>query len=185
MGIWENDERYRKGYLDHFKGYYLTGDTGYIDKEGYVYVLGRMDGIINVAGHRLSTGEMEEVISKHPDIAECAVIGVNDELKGEIPMGFLVLKDGIERDHRGVIEGVVKLVRHQIGAVASFKTAVIVKGLPKTRSGKILRKNLREIAEGAEVAVPATIEDEKVLWHCKEEINKIGYPKTTKEQENE
>ena len=176
-GIWENEERYRKGYLEHFKGYYLTGDTGYIDKDGYVYVLGRMDGIINVAGHRLSTGEMEEVIAKHPDVAECAVIGVNDELKGEIPFGFVVLKQGIERDHGGIIEGVVSLVRHEIGAVASFKIATVVQALPKTRSGKILRKTLREIADGVDYAVPATIEDASVLESCTQAINALGYPK--------
>mgnify|MGYP003396740716 FL=1 len=176
MGIWENDERYRKGYLDHFKGYYLTGDTGYIDKDGYVYVLGRMDGIINVAGHRLSTGEMEEIISKHPDIAECAVIGVNDDLKGEVPMGFIVLKQGIERDHRGIVDGAIALIRQEIGAVASFKLACVVDALPKTRSGKILRKNLKELADGVECKIPATIEDASVLDHCKEVIATLGYP---------
>ncbi|WP_289242980.1 propionyl-CoA synthetase [uncultured Campylobacter sp.] len=176
MGIWENDERYRKGYLDHFKGYYLTGDTGYIDKDGYVYVLGRMDGIINVAGHRLSTGEMEEIIAKHPDIAECAVIGVNDELKGEVPMGFIVLKQGIERDHRGIVDGAIALIRQEIGAVASFKLACVVNALPKTRSGKILRKNLKELADGVECKIPATIEDTSVLDHCKEVIATLGYP---------
>lgn len=176
MGIWENDERYRKGYLDHFKGYYLTGDTGYIDKDGYVYVLGRMDGIINVAGHRLSTGEMEEIIAKHPDIAECAVIGVNDELKGEVPMGFIVLKQGIERDHRGIVDGAIALIRQEIGAVASFKLACVVNALPKTRSGKILRKNLKELADGVECKIPATIEDASVLDHCKEVIATLGYP---------
>ncbi len=176
MGIWENDERYRKGYLDHFKGYYLTGDTGYIDKDGYVYVLGRMDGIINVAGHRLSTGEMEEIIAKHPDIAECAVIGVNDDLKGEVPMGFIVLKQGIERDHRGIVDGAIALIRQEIGAVASFKLACVVNALPKTRSGKILRKNLKELADGVECKIPATIEDASVLDHCKEVIATLGYP---------
>lgn len=181
MGIWENDERYRKGYLEKFPGYYLTGDSGYIDKDGYVYVLGRLDGIINVAGHRLSTGEMEEIIAKHPDVAECAVIGVNDELKGEIPMGFIVLKDGIERDHRGIVEGATALIRQEIGAVASFKIAAVVDALPKTRSGKILRKSLREIADGEELKIPATIENVEVLEHCKEAILKLGYPK---KQEN-
>ncbi len=176
MGIWENDERYRKGYLDHFKGYYLTGDTGYIDKDGYVYVLGRMDGIINVAGHRLSTGEMEEIIAKHPDIAECAVIGVNDDLKGEVPMGFIVLKQGIERDHRGIVDGAIALIRQEIGAVASFKLACVVNALPKTRSGKILRKNLKELADGVECKIPATIEDASILDHCKEVIATLGYP---------
>ena len=177
MGIWENDEKYRKGYLDHFKGYYLTGDTGYIDKDGYVYVLGRMDGIINVAGHRLSTGEMEEIISKHPDIAECAVIGINDDLKGEVPMGFIVLKQGIERDHRGIVDGAISLIRQEIGAVASFKLACVVDALPKTRSGKILRRSLKELADGVECKIPATIEDASVLDHWKEIIETLGYPK--------
>ncbi|KAA6225030.1 MULTISPECIES: propionyl-CoA synthetase [unclassified Campylobacter] len=181
MGIWENDERYRRGYLDKFPGYYVTGDMGYIDKDGYVFVLGRIDGIINVAGHRLSTGEMEEIIAKHPDVAECAVIGVNDALKGEIPMGFIVLKDGIERDHRGIVDGTVALVRQEIGAVASFKVATVVSALPKTKSGKILRKTLKEIADGVNVNIPATIEDKSVLDICKEAINALGYPKTGEE----
>jgi propionyl-CoA synthetase len=135
-----------------------------------------MDGIINVAGHRLSTGEMEEIISKHPDIAECAVIGVNDDLKGEVPMGFIVLKQGIERDHRGIVDGAIALIRQEIGAVASFKLACVVDALPKTRSGKILRKNLKELADGVECKIPATIEDASVLDHCKEVIATLGYP---------
>ncbi len=180
MGIWENDEAYHRGYLDRFPGYYLTGDTGYIDEDGYVYVLGRMDGIINVAGHRLSTGEMEEIIAKHPDVAECAVIGVNDTLKGELPMGFIVLKEGIERDHAGVVEGVCALVRQEIGAVASFEIATIVSALPKTRSGKILRKNLRELADGLPLNIPVTIGDASVLRLCEKAINALGYPKGKK-----
>lgn len=176
MGIWENDERYKQSYLNHYKGYYLTGDSGYIDKDGYVFVMGRMDGVINVAGHRLSTGEMEEIVSKHPDIAECAVIGVNDELKGEMPMGFAVLKSGIERDPESLVEGLVQLVREEIGAVACFKIATIVDRLPKTRSGKILRGTMRDIADGKEYNMPSTIEDSTVLDEITVAINKLGYP---------
>ena len=180
MGIWGDDERYQRSYLNYYKGYYLTGDSGYIDKDGYVWVMGRMDGVINVAGHRLSTGEMEEVIAKHPDVAECAVIGVDDELKGEVPMGFVVLKDGIERDPSSLIEGVVQLVRDEIGAVTSFKIATIVKRLPKTRSGKILRGTMRSMADGKEWNMPSTIDDESVLPEVQEAIKALGYPKINK-----
>lgn len=180
MGIWNDDERYQKSYLNFHKGYYLTGDSGYIDKDGYVWVMGRMDGVINVAGHRLSTGEMEEVVGKHPDVAECAVIGVDDELKGEVPMCFVVLKEGIQRDPESLIEGVVQLVRDEIGAVASFKIATIVNKLPKTRSGKILRGTMRSIAEGKKWNMPSTIEDQSVLPEIEEAIKKLGYPKEKK-----
>ena len=138
--------------------------------------MGRMDGVINVAGHRLSTGEMEEVISKHPDVAECAVIGVDDELKGEVPMAFVVLKDGIERDHRSIADGVVQLVREEIGAVAGLKLATVLEKLPKTRSGKILRATMRSIADGKEWSMPSTIEDESVLASIQQAIEKLGYP---------
>ena len=177
MGIWEDDERYQNSYLKHYDGYYLTGDSGYIDKDGYVWVMGRMDGVINVAGHRLSTGAMEEAIGKHPDIAECAVIGVDDELKGETPMGFVVLKDGIERDSESLVEGVIQLVREEIGAVASFKIATVVKRLPKTRSGKILRGTMRSMADGKEWNMPSTIEDQNVLPEIEKAIKDLGYPK--------
>lgn len=176
MSIWSDDTRYKKSYLSFYPGYYLTGDSGYIDEDGYVWVMGRMDGVINVAGHRLSTGEMEEVISKHPDIAECAVIGVDDELKGEVPMAFVVLKDGIERDHRSIAEGVVQLVREEIGAVAALKLATVIEKLPKTRSGKILRATMRSMADGKEWNVPSTIEDETVLADIQKAIEKLGYP---------
>ncbi len=176
MSIWSDDTRYKKSYLSFYPGYYLTGDSGYIDEDGYVWVMGRMDGVINVAGHRLSTGEMEEVISKHPDIAECAVIGVDDELKGEVPMAFVVLKDGIERDHRSIAEGVVQLVREEIGAVAALKLATVIEKLPKTRSGKILRATMRSMADGKEWSVPSTIEDESVLADIQKSIEKLGYP---------
>lgn len=183
MGIWEDEERYQRSYLGHYKGYYLTGDSGYVDKDGYVWVMGRMDGVINVAGHRLSTGEMEEVVSKHPDVAECAVIGVNDELKGEMPMGFVVLKEGRERDHTALAEGVCQLVRDQIGAVACFKMAVVVDKLPKTRSGKILRNLLRDIADGNELKIPSTIEETNVIEPLSKAINSLGYPLPKKEGE--
>ncbi|MBP1680953.1 MAG: prpE [Proteobacteria bacterium] len=176
MSIWSDDTRYKKSYLSFYPGYYLTGDSGYIDEDGYVWVMGRMDGVINVAGHRLSTGEMEEVISKHPDIAECAVIGVDDELKGEVPMAFVVLKDGIERDHRSIADGVVQLVREEIGAVAALKLATVIEKLPKTRSGKILRATMRSMADGKEWSVPSTIEDESVLADIQTSIEKLGYP---------
>lgn len=176
MGIWEDDRRYQSSYLNHYKGYYLTGDSGYIDKDGYVWVMGRMDGVLNVAGHRLSTGAMEEAIGKHPDVAECAVIGVDDALKGESPMGFVVLKDGIERDKRSLIDGVVQIVREEIGAVASFKIATIVNKLPKTRSGKILRGTMRAMADGKEWNMPSTIEDPDVLPEIEKAINELGYP---------
>jgi propionyl-CoA synthetase len=176
MGIWEDDERYKRSYLNFYDGYYLTGDSGYIDKDGYVWVMGRMDGVINVAGHRLSTGEMEEIVAKHPDVAECAVIGVDDELKGEVPMGFVVLKEGIERDHRSLVDGIVQLVRDEIGAVAAFKIATVVKRLPKTRSGKILRGTMRSMADGKEWTMPSTIEDKDVLPEVQEAIKALGYP---------
>ncbi len=180
MGIWNDDERYQRSYLSYYPGYYLTGDSGYIDEDGYVWVMGRMDGVINVAGHRLSTGEMEEVISKHPDIAECAVIGIDDELKGEVPMAFAVLKDGIERDPKAIAEGIIQLVRDEIGAVASLKLATVVKRLPKTRSGKILRGTMRSMADGKEWNMPSTIEDSSVLPEIEEALKNLGYPKKGK-----
>lgn len=176
MGIWNDNERYKRSYLNHYKGYYLTGDSGYIDEDGYVWVMGRMDGVINVAGHRLSTGEMEEIVSKHPDVAECAVIGVNDELKGELPLGFVVLKEGIERDHESLCEGICQLVRDEIGAVACFNLVSIVERLPKTRSGKILRGTMKSIADGEEYNIPSTIEDDSVLPEIAKALKALGYP---------
>ena len=161
--LWGDDERYVASYLSAFDGYYLSGDGGYVDADGYLYVMGRTDDVINVAGHRLSTGSMEAVIATHPDVAECAVIGVADTLKGQLPRGFVVLKSGVERDPDEVREELVKLVRDEIGAVAAFREVEVVGGLPKTRSGKILRKTMREIADGKDAAVPSTIEDEGVL----------------------
>ncbi|GAB2880394.1 propionyl-CoA synthetase [Nocardioides pacificus] len=161
--LWGDDERYVTSYLSTFEGYYLTGDGGYLDEDGYLYVMGRTDDVINVAGHRLSTGAMEAVIAQHPAVAECAVIGVADALKGQLPHGFVVLKSGVETDPDVVREELVALVRGEIGAVAAFKTVTVVGGLPKTRSGKILRKTMREIADGKDAKVPSTIEDASVL----------------------
>lgn len=161
--LWGDDERFVSSYLSTFEGYYLTGDGGFIDEDGYVYVMGRTDDVINVAGHRLSTGSMEEVISRHPAVAECAVIGVADPMKGQLPRGFVVLKTGVEADPDEVREELVAMVRSEIGAVAAFKEVVVVGGLPKTRSGKILRRTMREIADGKAAPVPSTIEDPTVL----------------------
>ncbi|TDO51791.1 propionyl-CoA synthetase [Kribbella sp. VKM Ac-2527] len=161
--LWDDDEGYRASYLDDFPGWYRTGDAGYVDAEGDVWVLGRTDDIINVAGHRLSTGAMEEVLAAHPDVAECAVIGAEDPLKGEAPIGLVVLKAGVRRDPDVVQNELVEMVRNRIGAVASFRTAVVVDQLPKTRSGKILRRTLRDLANGGPVQVPPTIEDPGVV----------------------
>jgi propionyl-CoA synthetase len=161
--LWNDDERFVASYMSAFEGYYLTGDGGHIDADGYVYVMGRTDDVINVAGHRLSTGGMEEVLASHPAVAECAVIGVADPLKGQIPRGFVVLKAGVAVDEDTLRAALVQLVRDQIGAVASLKDVAVVPALPKTRSGKILRKTMRGIAEGADEPVPSTIDDPAVL----------------------
>ncbi|MDP4946122.1 MAG: propionyl-CoA synthetase, partial [Alishewanella sp.] len=157
--IWGNPERFKAGYLSHFPGYYSSGDGGYLDEDGYLFVMGRTDDVINVAGHRLSTGEMEEILASHPAVAECCVIGLPDELKGQQPVGFVLLKNGITVDETTLQAELVALVRQEIGAVASFKKALIVPRLPKTRSGKILRKLLRQIGEGQSYQVPSTIDD--------------------------
>jgi propionyl-CoA synthetase len=161
--LWNDDERFVESYMKAFDGYYLTGDGGRIDADGYVYVMGRTDDVINVAGHRLSTGGMEEVLAAHPDVAECAVIGVADPMKGQIPRGFVVLKSGVQRDEGDLAAELVQMVREQVGAVASLKDVAVVAALPKTRSGKILRKTMREIADGNQAPVPATIESVDVL----------------------
>jgi propionyl-CoA synthetase len=161
--LWGDDVRYVSSYLSSFKGYYLTGDGGYVDEDGYLFVMGRTDDVINVAGHRLSTGSMEAVLAGHPAVAECAVIGVHDSLKGQVPRGFVVLKSGAEVDEDVLRNELVAAVRNQIGPVASFRDVDVVAGLPKTRSGKILRKSMRSIADGKEEAVPSTIEDPSVL----------------------
>ncbi len=175
--LWNADERFRETYLDSFPGYYQTADAGYVDERGYVFVMSRTDDIINVAGHRLSTGAIEEVLAAHPDVAEGAVIGVADELKGQLPVGLLVLKAGVERPHDEISGEVIRLVRERIGPVASFKTAVVVDRLPKTRSGKILRGTMRRIADGEEYTVPATIDDPAILEEMQEALTGIGYPR--------
>lgn len=161
--LWNDDDRFLRSYMSAFEGYYLTGDGGRIDADGYVYVMGRTDDVINVAGHRLSTGGMEEVLASHPDVAECAVIGVADQMKGQVPRGFVVLKSGVEREQDELRAELVQLVRDQVGAVASLRDVAVVAGLPKTRSGKILRKTMRGIADGADEPVPGTIDDAAVL----------------------
>jgi propionyl-CoA synthetase len=161
--LWHDDERFVRSYLTALPGHYTTGDGGYTDEDGYLYVMGRIDDVINVAGHRLSTGSMEEVVATHPDVAECAVIGVADELKGQVPVGFVVLKSGVERDPEEVRAELVRMVRDRIGAVAAFREALVVARLPKTRSGKILRATMRSLADGREVKVPSTIDDPAIL----------------------
>jgi len=161
--LWQDDEKYEESYLSMFPGYYFTGDGGYIDQDGYIYVMGRIDDVINVAGHRLSTGSMEEIIAKHPAVAECAVVGAADDFKGQLPLGFVVLKSGVDDDGHSIVNDLVKMVRDNIGAVASFKNALVVKALPKTRSGKILRGIIRKIADGESYDVPSTIDDVSVL----------------------
>ena len=161
--MWNNDAAYKRHYLDPYPGYYLTGDAGYLDVDGYLWVMSRIDDIINVAGHRLSTGAIEEVLAAHPDVAECAVIGVADEIKGEVPIGLVVLKAGVARAHNQIVQEVIAAVREKIGPVAAFKKAVVVMRLPKTRSGKTLRSTMRKIANGEIVSVPPTIDDPSIL----------------------
>lgn len=171
--LWENDENFRQSYLAQFPGYYASGDGGYKDEDGYVYITGRMDDIINVAGHRLSTTEMEEAVAGHPAVAECAVIGMADAMKGQIPVGFVVLKDGVIMDDETLEKELVKLVRDKVGPVAAFKRAMVVKRLPKTRSGKILRKIMRAMADGKPYQAPSTIEDMSVLGELQEKIKEV------------
>jgi propionyl-CoA synthetase len=175
--LWQNDQRYKDSYLREFPGYYETADAGFIDEDGYVYVMARTDDIINVAGHRLSTGAMEEVIAGHPDVAECAVMGVADDLKGQVPLGMMVLNAGVDRSPEDIVKEVIRLVRDKIGPVAAFKTATVVKRLPKTRSGKILRGTMRSIADKKDYKVPATIDDYAILDEIEESLAKIGYGK--------
>ncbi|EGQ9277127.1 TPA: acetate--CoA ligase [Vibrio vulnificus] len=167
--VWRNHDRFESGYLSQFPGYYVSGDGGYLDEEGYLFIMGRIDDVINVAGHRLSTGEMEEIVGAHPAVAECAVVGVHDELKGQLPLGFVVLKDGVKIDPTELEQELVGKVRNEIGAVACFKQALVVERLPKTRSGKILRRTIRQIADGEQYAVPSTIDDPTSL----NEIEKV------------
>jgi propionyl-CoA synthetase len=174
--LWNNDEGYRKAYLARFPGYYLTADAGYKDEDGYLWVMTRTDDIINVAGHRLSTGALEEVLASHPDVAECAVLGVVDEIKGEIPLGLIVLKAGVRRSDGEIVSESVQMVRERIGAVASFRVATVVKRLPKTRSGKILRGTIKKIADGVDYQVPPTIDDPLILDEITADLSALGYP---------
>jgi propionyl-CoA synthetase len=175
--LWNAEERFKKSYLTTFPGYYETGDAGMIDEDGYLYIMARTDDVINVAGHRLSTGGMEEVLANHPDVAECAVIGVSDELKGQLPVGFLCLTTGVNRPHDEIVKECVKMMRDQIGPVAAFKLAVVVNRLPKTRSGKILRAIMVKIADGKDFKMPATIDDPAILDEIREALQTIGYAK--------
>ena len=175
LTLWNADDRFVASYLSQFPGYYMTADAGYMDEDGYVYVMSRTDDIINVAGHRLSTGGMEEVLASHPDVAECAVVGVYDEVKGQIPVGFLVLNKGVGRDPHEIVREVVQLVRQKISPVAAFKTAVVVPALPKTRSGKILRVTMQKIADGKDYEMPATIDDSSTLTEVAKALSQVGY----------
>jgi propionyl-CoA synthetase len=161
--LWKGEERFAEAYLSLYPGYYMTADAGYYDEDGYLYVMSRTDDVINVAGHRLSTGQMEEILASHHDVAECAVVGVADDFKGQVPIGFAVLKAGVEKGHEEIAAELVALVRERVGPVASFKTVAIVDALPKTRSGKILRSTIRKISDGEDWSVPPTIEDAAVL----------------------
>ena len=175
--LWNAPERFKSSYLDKYAGYYETGDAGIIDDDGYIYIMARTDDVINVAGHRLSTGAIEEVLANHPDVAECAVIGVSDNLKGQLPVGFLCLTAGVDREHMDIEAECVEMVRKQIGPVAAFKNAVVVDRLPKTRSGKILRGTMVKIADSKEFKLPATIDDPIILKEIKEALTTIGYAK--------
>ncbi|MDA7947185.1 MAG: propionyl-CoA synthetase [Hyphomicrobiaceae bacterium] len=174
--LWNADERFRESYLEEYPGYYKTADAGYLDEDGYVYIMARTDDIINVAGHRLSTGGMEEVVAAHPDVAECAVIGIADQLKGQIPAGFMVLNAGVNRDPSEIEKEVVGLVREKIGPVAAFKLVLAVPRLPKTRSGKILRGTMRCIADGEDYRTPATIDDPAILTEITDALKERGIP---------
>ena len=178
--LWNNDERFRQSYLSDFEGYYTTSDAGFIDADGYAYVMARTDDVINVAGHRLSTGQMEEVVSRHKDVGECAVLGVADAMKGQIPAGFIVLNSGVNRATQEIEAEVVKLVRDEIGPVAAFKQVMTVKRLPKTRSGKILRGTMRAIADGEAWKMPATIDDPAILDEITDALQQRGLATTSK-----
>ena len=172
--LWNDDKRFRDSYLSKYPGYYLTGDGGIIDEDGYVFVMGRVDDVINVAGHRLSTGQMEELIASHPAVAECAVVGIDDELRGQVPVGFAVLKDGTKISQDQLEQEMVGIIRKEIGAVACFKQSVIVSRLPKTRSGKILRKTIRQLAKGEKVPAPPTIDDPAILGEICQVLESCG-----------
>ena len=172
--LYQDDDRYVRSYLSRYPGHYLTGDGGYVDDDGYLFIMGRVDDIINVAGHRLSTGAMEEAIAHHPDVAECAVIGIGDEMKGQVPIGLVVLKAGVDREAEEIQDEVIALVRDRVGPVASFKKATVVARLPKTRSGKILRATMRDIADDRPVTVPSTIDDPAILDEIRVSLHKAS-----------
>ena len=176
--LWNAEERFKKSYLEQFPGFYETGDAGFVDEDGYLYIMARTDDVINVAGHRLSTGGMEEVLAAHPDVAECAVIGVTDQLKGQLPLGFLCTNAGTSRPDEDIVNECVKLVRDRIGPVAAFRLAVVVDRLPKTRSGKILRGVMVKIADGEDFKMPATIDDPAILDEIREALTALGYAKS-------
>lgn len=180
LTLWNADQRFLDAYLEEYPGYYKTADAGYIDEDGYIYIMARTDDIINVAGHRLSTGGMEEVLASHPDVAECAVIGVEDQMKGQLPLGFLVLKAGVARDEDEIVAEVVQLVRDKIGPVAAFKQATVVQRLPKTRSGKILRGTMQSIADNKDWKMPATIDDPVILDEITVSLEGVGYAASRK-----
>jgi propionyl-CoA synthetase len=173
--LWNNDAAYVSSYLESYPGYYKTADAGYKDEDGYLWIMSRTDDIINVAGHRLSTGALEEVLASHGDVAECAVVGVADELKGEVPLGLVVLKVGVVKEHAEIVTELIKLVREKIGPVACFKVATVVNRLPKTRSGKIVRGTIKKIADGVDYRIPPTIEDATVLDEITENLKTLGY----------
>jgi propionyl-CoA synthetase len=173
--LWNASDRYVESYMAEFPGYYKTGDAGYMDEDDYIFVMARTDDVINVAGHRLSTGAIEEVLASHPDVAECAVIGVADQLKGQLPLGFLVLNSGVARDNHDITDEAVKLVRREIGPVAAFKTVTVVDRLPKTRSGKILRGTMQKIADSEDYKVPATVDDPIILDEIEGALKTVGY----------
>ncbi len=175
--LWNKDDRYRSAYLDRYPGYYLTGDSGFCDEDGYLWIMSRIDDIINVAGHRLSTGQMEEVLASHPGVAECAVIGVEDQLKGQLPLGLVVMQAGAEADEAQIRADLVRRVREVIGPVAAFKLVTIVDRLPKTRSGKVLRGTMKKIADGESYKVPATIDDPGILGEIESALSGLGYPR--------
>ena len=174
--LWNAPKRFVSAYLEKFPGFYETGDAGYIDEDGYLYIMARTDDVINVAGHRLSTGAMEEVLASHPDVAECAVIGVADALKGQLPLGFVCLNAGADRNSADISAEIIGLVREKIGPVAAFKLVAVVDRLPKTRSGKILRATMAKIADGEDFKTPATIDDPEILNEIATALRALGYP---------
>ena len=173
--LWNADKRYEENYMSNYKGYYQTYDAGHIDEDGYIWIMSRTDDIINVAGHRLSTGQIEEVLSEHQSVAECAVIGIKDQLKGQLPIGLIALKAGVTKENKAISNECIQMVRDKVGPVAAFKIAIVVKRLPKTRSGKVLRGTIRKIADKEDYKMPATIDDPAILTEITEELikNKI------------